>query len=106
MRIEGCIMKNLIFLFFFSSLASASVVIEHDADACLTTETMDVVVFVSGERFYFNPRCALSFGDRIVTSRGVKCTVESGMCSKFSPSQRFEVDCSDDYRDAVNIKCP
>lgn len=80
--------------------------IDHDRNDCQDGWiTMDVTVIVGYQRFNFDPSCSFSFNKKFTTNAGVKCEARAGMCSSFSPRQRFEVRCEDGANARVNIKC-
>jgi len=78
----------------------------EDYKACADGDmSMDVDVYIDGEKFSMNPSCAFSFDEDIETRKGVECEIEAGMCSPFSPKGRFVVECEDDRKASIPILC-
>ena len=102
--------KLLVLLSLFVTsiaIASIDIQIDHDEDDCVDGwVSMDVTVTVGDEEFDFDPSCSFSFDEDFETRAGVKCEVEAGMCSGFSPEERLEVSCEDGSSAYVDIECP
>ncbi len=87
--------------------ASSKIEIENDADDCLEGWLgMDFTIKVDDESFDFRASCDFSFDEEFTTKSGVKCEIEAGMCSGFSPEKRFEVECDDGSEEGIDILCP
>jgi translation initiation factor IF-1 len=77
-----------------------------DDKDCLEGKTsMDVEVKIDGEKFDLDPSCSFSFSQTLKTKGGKVCEVRAGMCSSFSPQNRFEVECKDGSKAAFPINC-
>lgn len=99
--------KLILLLLFFPLLASAQVEIDNDETDCLEGWlSMDVRVFVNGERFDFRPSCDFSFDTTFKTSQGEECVIEAGMCSGFGPEKTFDVRCERSGQFGILIYCP
>lgn len=97
--------------FYFSGTASAfsgdeEVKINFDKPKCLQgSMSMDIEVTVKKETFKFSPSCSFSFSNDFKTKDGTKCSIKAGMCSSFSPKERFEVECDKLKKATVGIPC-
>lgn len=93
--------------FFLATQAFAFIDIDIDEDDCIDGRiSMDVEITVDGEDFDFSPSCNFSFDDDFETKSGIKCEVEAGMCSSFSPERALEVECDNGEDEDVEIPCP
>jgi len=80
--------------------------IDTEKNDCIEGEiSMDVEVEVNGEDFKFKPSCSFTFSKTFETKSGIKCKVESGMCSSFSGRGKLEVDCEGHNDESVDILC-
>lgn len=87
--------------------SSSSISIDHNKKDCFHGWLgMGVVVTVEGEKFEFYPSCNFKFSKEIETSKGLNCLLESGMCTGFTPFERFEVYCEDGSTEGVDLLCP
>lgn len=97
-----------LFIMIGSKSAFASpLTIEADSNGCMNGMiTMSVDVKYNDERFSYYPSCDFSYNNAFVTTTGLTCNVSAGMCSGFSPENKFEVQCSDGSQDSFEIACP
>jgi hypothetical protein len=101
---------KLILLWLFCLMTmpafATQISIDNDEDDCKAARiSMDVTVKVDGESFDFDPSCEFSFNKDFKTKSGLSCQAQAGMCSSFSPRNRFEVSCEDGSREGVVIEC-
>lgn len=106
-------MKHLFLLFVAitafgsTSFGRSNIRIDSDKDKCVQGWiSMDVNVTVNGEGFKFDPSCKFSFDQDFATSKGIKCRINAGMCSSFSPANKIEVECRDGSQESVTVACP
>ena len=73
---------------------AADIEIQNEPRACVKGRmSMEVEVSVKGEKVSFSPSCSFSFSEEFKTKNGWSCKAKAGMCSSFSPTERFEVEC-------------
>lgn len=84
---------------------NGDVKIEADIQDCASGFlSMDIVVRIGNETFELNPSCNFSFDETIRTRKGRTYEIEAGMCSNFSPKNRFEIE-GPDSRISMPIPC-
>lgn len=102
-------MRTMVLILFWLMAVPAfasSISINNDKDDCKDSWiSMDVTVEVDGESFSFDPSCEFSFNKDFKTKKGLSCKAQAGMCSSFSPRNRFEVSCDDGSQEGVQIEC-
>jgi translation initiation factor IF-1 len=85
----------------------SKILIESDQMACAKKRSsMKFRVAFRDQKFDFEPSCSFSFSKRFKTKEGIDCKLEAGMCSSFSPKNRFEVSCEDGSKGATSVQCP
>jgi hypothetical protein len=96
----------LVTLFVINAFA-LNISIENDKTACTEGQiSMDVRVRVESETFNFDPSCGFSFDQNFTTKDGIECEVHAGMCTVFSPSHKFVVECDHGMEDeSIVIDC-
>lgn len=80
--------------------------IDADQDCAKGRMSTDVEIKINGQKYKFDPSCRFSFSKDFKTKEGVSCKVEAGMCSSFSPKNRFEIKCDNGVKGSVGIRCP
>lgn len=96
----------LTFVYLSVGNARTRLEVHNDKNDCLRGWiSMDVEVRVDGLKFDFSPSCNFSFLREFKTVKGMKCRINAGMCSAFSPKNKFEVRCDDGAFESVKILC-
>ena len=86
----------------------SKILIESDQLACAKgrTSSMKITVVLRQQKFDFSPSCFFSFSKEFKTKEGIECNIKAGMCSSFSPKNKFEVLCEDGAKGSTDIQCP